>query len=178
MNMTGCTTLRPLSPGGGGGGTDHVLIVLEWAIPRAVLDVVTKIKRILRQNLQILLSYWKTYSTHFFCTVNSFTKLNHASIKLETILTSGCKVCGCFPSQQRRYNWELISLERESTQAVFPNNLANTFVWVVPIQKFALRRRCEFHCHNEYHVSWKLFNCFRNSDGEDRQQSHPMTVML
>jgi hypothetical protein len=66
----------------------------------------------------------------------------------------------------------------ESTQTVFPNNLANTFVWVVPLQKFALRRWCEFQCHNEYHVSWKLFNCFRNSNGEDWPQAHTMNVML
>ena len=44
-----------------------------------------------------------------------------------------------------------------------PKSLANTFIWVVPLQKFALRRWCEFQCHNEYHVSWKLLNCFRNS---------------
>ena len=39
--------------------------------------------------------------------MNSVAKLNHASIQLETILPSACKVCGCFPSQQRRYNWKL-----------------------------------------------------------------------
>ena len=45
MNVTR-TTRRPLSPE----KTDYVLTVLEWAIPRAVLDVVAKIKRIFRQN--------------------------------------------------------------------------------------------------------------------------------
>lgn len=46
MNVAGCTTRRPLSSE----KTDHVHIVIEWAIPRAVLDAVAKIKRILRQN--------------------------------------------------------------------------------------------------------------------------------
>jgi len=47
MNATGCTTRQPLSPE----KTDHVHIVLEWATPRGVLDVMVKIKRIFRQNL-------------------------------------------------------------------------------------------------------------------------------
>ena len=45
--MTGCTTRRPLSPE----KTDHVHVVLEWAIPRGILEVVVKIRRIFRQNV-------------------------------------------------------------------------------------------------------------------------------
>jgi len=44
--VTGCTTRRPLSPE----KTGHVHIVIEGAIPRGVLDVVVKIKRIFQKN--------------------------------------------------------------------------------------------------------------------------------
>jgi len=71
-----------------------------------------------------------------------------------------------------------ISLEREYTQAAFPTNIANTFVWVVPLQKFALRRWCEFQCNNEYHISVKFFKCFKNSSGQDRLQAHTIKVKL
>jgi hypothetical protein len=44
--VTGCTTRWSLSSE----KIDPVHVVLEWAIPRAVLDVVAKIKRILQQH--------------------------------------------------------------------------------------------------------------------------------